>query len=359
MFLKGKRKNQFGLGVDIGTKGIRIVEVSKRKDKLFLENYGEVNLDVAGKQFFRYFDKNTLNPSVENIIRAIRAILTESETETEKAVFSLPDFATFFITFELPLMTKKELENAVGFEARKYIPLPLSEVVLDWQVVNNNEPKAETIKILMMAIPKVLVEHYKKIADQSGLELVALEAEAVALKRALVKESDPLTCLVEMGFQSTNTSIVDKGFIKTSFSFDIAGKDLTLTLAEAMGLDFGAAEKLKIKSGLVSDNDEVTTILSSVLTLVTEKIKKVIRDFQAKENKKVERMILSGGTSNLLGIVDFFKEAFNQSEFGGMEIGISQPFKDISFPSGLEKKISRSGPVFAIALGEALKKFEK
>jgi len=70
-------------------------------------------------------------------------------------------------------------------------------------------------------------------------------------------------------------------------------------------------------------------------------------------------MILSGGTSNLLGIVDFFKEAFNQSEFGGMEIGISQPFKDISFPSGLEKKISRSGPVFAIALGEALKKFEK
>jgi len=97
MFWRAKEKIKFGLGVDIGTKGIRIVEVSKRKDKLFLENYGEVNLDVAGKQFFRYFDKNTLNPSVENIIRAIRAILTESETETEKAVFSLPDFATFLL----------------------------------------------------------------------------------------------------------------------------------------------------------------------------------------------------------------------------------------------------------------------
>jgi len=74
--------------------------------------------------------------------------------------------------------------------------------------------------------------------------------------------------------------------------------------------------KIKIKSGLVSDNDEVTTILSSVLALIAEKIKKVIRDFQAKENKKVQRMILSGGTSNLLGIVDFSKNHLTSQSLG-------------------------------------------
>ena len=358
MLLFGKRKNQFGLGIDIGTKGIKIVEVSKKKNKIVLENYGEVNLDVAGKQFFRYFDKNTLNPSVDNITRAIRAILSESEIKTENAVFSLPDFATFFITFELPSMTKKELESAVGFEARKYIPLPLSEVVLDWQVFNK-DPKEGTNKVLMMAIPKVLVEHYKHIAEQSGLELVALEAEAVALKRALVKDADPVTCLAEMGFQSTNVTIVDNGFIKTSFSFDIAGKDLTLTLAETMGLDFGVAEKLKIKNGLSSDNSEAATVLASVLTLIIEKVKKVVRDFQAKENKKVERLVLSGGTANMIGIVDYFKEVFDYAEFGGINIGLGEPFSDLVYPLAIEKRIKKSNPVFAIALGEALKKFEK
>jgi len=358
MLLFGKRKNQFGLGVDIGTKGIKIVEVSRKKNRIVLENYGEVNLDVAGKQFFRYFDKNTLNPSVENITRAIRAILSESEIKTEKAVFSLPDFATFFITFELPSMTKKELESAVGFEARKYIPLPLSEVVLDWQLLNK-DLKEETNKILMMAIPKVLVEHYKHIAEQSGLELVALEAEAVALKRALVKDADPATCLVEMGFQSTNVTVVDNGFIKASFSFDIAGKDLTLTLAETLGLDFGVAEKLKVKNGLSSDNNEAATVLASVLTLIIEKVKKVVRDFQAKENKKVERLLLSGGTANLVGIVDYFKEMFDHAEFGGLSISLGEPFKDLAYPSIIDKRIKKSNPIFAIALGEALKKFEK
>ncbi|MFA5232280.1 MAG: type IV pilus assembly protein PilM [Candidatus Paceibacterota bacterium] len=358
MLLFGKRKNQFGLGVDIGTKGIKMVEVSKKKGRIVLENYGEVNLDVAGKQFFRYFDKNTLNPSVENITRAIRAILSESEIKTEKAVFSLPDFATFFITFELPSMTKKELDSAVGFEARKYIPLPLSEVVLDWQVFNR-DLKEGVNKVLMMAIPKVLVEHYKHIAEQSGLELVALEAEAVALKRALVKDTDPISCLVEMGFQSTNVTIVDSGLIKTSFSFDIAGKDLTLTMAETLGMDFGLAENLKIKNGLSSDNDEAATVLASVLTLIIEKVKKVIRDFQVKENKKVEQLILSGGTSRMTGIVDYFQEIFNYAEFGNIKVNLGEPFNDVVYPPVIEKRIRRSNPVFAIALGEALKKFEK
>lgn len=358
MLLFGKRKNQFGLGVDIGTKGIKMVEVSKKKGRIVLENYGEVNLDVAGKQFFRYFDKNTLNPSIENITRAIKAILSESEIKTEKAVFSLPDFATFFITFELPSMTRKELDSAVGFEARKYIPLPLSEVVLDWQVFNR-DLKEGVNKVLMMAIPKVLVEHYKHIAEQSGLELVALEAEAVALKRALVKDTDPISCLVEMGFQSTNVTIVDSGLIKTSFSFDIAGKDLTLTLSETLGMDFGLAENLKIKNGLSSDNDEAATVLASVLTLIIEKVKKVIRDFQAKENKKVEQLILSGGTSRMTGIVDYFREIFNYAEFGNIKVNLGEPFNDVVYPPAIEKRIKGSSQVFAIALGEALKKFEK
>lgn len=358
MILFGKKKNQFGLGVDVGTKAVKVVEISKKKNKFVLENYGEINLDIAGKQFFRYFDKSTLNPSVDNITRAVRAILSEAEIETEKAIFSLPDFATFSISFDLPNMTKKELNNAVAFEARKYIPLPLSEVDLDWQIINS-DPKEGKTKILMMAIPKILVEHYKKIADNSGLELISLEAEAIALKRAVINLNDPPTCLVEIGFQSTNVIIVDNDFVKTTFSFDIAGKDLTLTLAETLNMEISDAEKLKIKNGLSSENTECATIIASILTLIVEKVKRVMKEYQLKENKKIEQMILSGGTARMIGIIKFFEDIIKSSEFSEVKLKLAEPFKDIEYPTIIDEKIRKSNPVFAIALGEALKKFEK
>ncbi|MDD3292690.1 MAG: type IV pilus assembly protein PilM [Candidatus Pacebacteria bacterium] len=358
MIFFGKRKNQFGLGIDVGTKGIKIVEVSKKKDKFFLENYGEINLDIAGKQFFRYFDKNTLNPSVDNITRAIRAILSEAEIETDKVVFSLPDFATFSITFDLPPMTKKEITNAVAFEARKYIPLPLSEVVLDWQIIDSNTEEGKN-NILLMAIPKILVEHYKKIAGNSGLELIALEAEAIALKRALVNPNDSVSCLVEIGFQSTNVIIVENDAVKSTFSFDIAGKDLTLTLAETLNMEIPKAESLKIKNGLSLDNNECATIMASILSLIIEKTKRAIREYQSKENKKIEQLILSGGTAKMIGIVKYFQDMFDDNEFSKIKIKLGNPFENISYPPSIEEKMKKSASVFAIALGEALKKFEK
>jgi type IV pilus assembly protein PilM len=358
MLFFGKRKNQSGLGIDIGTKGVKIVEVSKRKDKFVLENYGEINLDIAGRQFFRYFDKNTLNPSIDNITRAIRAILSEAEISTSKAVFSLPDFATFSISFDLPPMTGKEIKSAVAFEARKYIPLPLSEVVLDWQIISA-DPKEGRTKILMMAIPKILVDHYKKIAENSGLELIALEAEAIGLKRAVMKPNDPISCLVEMGFQSTNVIIVENGSVKTTFSFDIAGKDLTLTLSETLSIEIGEAEELKIKNGLSQNNPECATVISSVLALVVEKVKRVMREYQTKEGKKIEQMILSGGTAKTIGIVKYFQEMVDHDEFSGIKVKLGEPFNDIEYPASIEAKIKKSNPVFSIALGEALKKFEK
>jgi len=87
----------------------------------------------------------------------------------------------------------------------------------------NKETLKENNKVLVMAVPNIIVEQYKTIAEKSGLELIALEAEAMALKRALVKPTDPTTCLLEIGFQSTNINIVDQGFMKMSFSFDMAG----------------------------------------------------------------------------------------------------------------------------------------
>jgi type IV pilus assembly protein PilM len=354
-----KKKSRKSLGVDIGTKVIRAVEVSGIKGKLVLENYGEVNLDVACKEFFRSFDKKNLNPAVDNISAALKSIIEATGIKTKKVVFSLPDFATFFTTFELPPMSEKEIANAIGFEARKYIPLPLSELVLDWQLMSKHPSTKENSKILVMAVPKIIVEQYKTIAQQAGLELTALEAEAMALKRAVCGESGPISCLLEMGFQSTNINIVEDGFMKMSFSFDMAGKDLTYSLSETLNISTADAEAIKKKQGLiVNEEGNIAHILTPILSVISERTRRVIKDFESKEGKKVERVIIAGGTSLLPGILDYFKESLNQEESKAMEVVIANPFSGVAYPPILDKKMEEINPTYAIALGEALRKFE-
>jgi type IV pilus assembly protein PilM len=336
-----------------------VVEISGKKGKLALENYGEVNLDVACKEFFRSFDKKNLNPSVDNISAALRAIIEETGIKTKKVVFSLPDFATFFTTFELPPMSSKEIANAVGFEARKYIPLPLSELVLDWQLMSKEPSPKENSKILVMAVPKIIVEQYKTIAEQAGLELTALEAEAMALKRAVTNENDSISCLLEIGFQSTNINIVEDGFMKMSFSFDIAGKDLTFSISETLNISTSDAEIIKKKQGLlVNEEGNISHILTPILSVISERTRKVIKDFESKEGKTVGKVIIAGGTSLLPGILEYFTESLNQDETQPKIVEIAKPFVKVAYPTVLDKKMEEINPTYAIALGEALRKFE-
>jgi type IV pilus assembly protein PilM len=354
-----KAKSQKSLGVDIGTKVIRVVELSGRKEKLVLENYGEVNLDVACKEFFRSFDKKNLNPSVDNISAALKAIIEETGIKTKKVVFSLPDFATFFTTFELPPMSKKEIASAIGFEARKYIPLPLSELVLDWQLMSKDPSPKENSKVLVMAVPKIIVEQYKTIAEQAGLELTALEAEAMALKRAVINENEPTSCLLEIGFQSTNINIVDGGFMKMSFSFDMAGKDLTYSLSETLNISTSDAESIKKKQGLlINEEGNISHILTPILSVISEKTRKVIKDFESKEGKKVEKIVIAGGSSLMPGILEYFIESLNQEEVQERLVEIAKPFSRVVYPPVLDKKMEEINSTYAIALGEALRKFE-
>lgn len=354
----GSKKKSRSLGIDVGTKVIKAIEISRRGGKIFLDNYGEINLDFACKESFRSFDRNTLNPNVDNISLALRDLIAEAKIRNKESSFSLPDFSTFFSIFEMPPMTRKEIDSAIGFEARKYIPLPLSEVVLDWQSMENAISEKNINKVLVMAVPRVVIEYYKDISKQSGLELLSLEPEAMSLKRSIVRSgNNETTCIVEIGFQSTNVSIIEKGFMKTSFSFDLSGKDLTIAISEDLGIDIKEAEKAKRKYGLI-ENEEVFKSLDPVLASISSKIRKVIKDFERKEGTLIKRVVFLGGTSRMPGIIDYFNKSLKQEDVSTFEVVAGKPFDNIVCPKGLERQMEDLNANYAIALGQALSKFE-
>jgi len=353
MWIFKSKKPIKSLGIDIGSKAIRVVEISKEKDRKELTNYGELKLDNVSVDTFKYFNKQTFQPSVANVSRGLRAILEEAEIETKEAVFALPDFSTFFTNFSLPPMKKEELDGAVHFEAKKHIPLPFDEIIIDWQLIGGevNETEGEN-KILAMAISKKIIENYKQIAENVGLRLTSLEAEVIGLRRAVIGQRKGVFCLVEMGYQSTTMSIVEDGFIINSISFDMAGKDFTYSISEALSIGLEKAEKIKKTQGIKEGTEKkIEQILTPTLSIISLKLKNIINDFEAKNNKKIKNIILAGGSSQMSGILDYFKK-----EFSNIEIGNS--FEGIIYPQEIKKMLPDISSTFSVALGEALKIFE-
>ena len=344
------------LGVDIGTSSIRVAEMSRWGARMKLENYGEIRARDLFKKPFRTFEKRTLSVSDAEVARAIKAINKEAGIKIRSAAFSIPDFSTFFTNFTLPPMTKEELPQAVSYEARQHIPVPLSDVTLDWQIIEGktSSRNKSSVKILLVAVPNEIVEQYQRIASLASLKLSALEAEVFGLARALIREDERIILLLDIGAQSTTASIVDNGVLKLSHSFDISGNELTGILAKSLGIDHKEAEDMKQRYGLVHSESKTREVLLPLIDLIVAEIKKIVRSLEQTDDKKIKKIIIAGGTALIPGLIEYFSENFGE----GIEVEQANPFCDLFYPPILERELKRLGPSYAVVVGTALRGIE-
>ena len=337
------------LGIDIGTSSVKIVELSRWGERIKLENYGEISVLTLYEKPFRTFERSTLLLSNQEISRTNKAILEEARITTRQAVMAIPDYSSFFTNFELPPMTKDELPEAVKYEARQHIPLPLAEVTLDWSLIEGRvSEKPETnLKVLLVAVPNEVINQYKDIANLSGLELQTLEAEVFSLARALIKKEKKVVILVDIGAQSTTISVIEKGVLKITHSFDVSGNELTQVLAKSLNIDYREAEIYKKEYGLISPEKRIAEIFYPLIDLVLAEIEKIAQDFYQSEGKIVDQVILAGGTALFPGLRDYFYTKLNK------EIIIANPFSEIFCPPILDATLREMGPSYAIAVGAA------
>ncbi|MCP6726982.1 MAG: type IV pilus assembly protein PilM [Patescibacteria group bacterium] len=333
------------LGIDIGTSSLKIVEISKWAGRKSLKNYGELKAITLYDKPFRTFEKNTLVLSSKDIARALRAIIQESKITSKRAVFSIPDFSSFFTSFELPPMTKEELPGAVDFEARKHVPMPLSEVIFDWQILSGRVKQNTPLKILLVAVPREVVNQYQEIAALSKLELVALEAEAFGLIRATLEDETESMLVLDIGAQSTTVNTVIAGQLHSSRSFDIAGNAFSERIARSLSINAKEADEKKMSKGM--EDKYILEILTPLVDLVSAEIKKSVVQFP--KDIKPSKLVLAGGTSRLPGLREYLKEQT------GIVTEYASPFNSVFYPPILESTIKVMGPSYAVAVGAALR----
>jgi len=337
------------VGVDIGTSSVKVVELSRWGQGKTLENYGEIKSASLYKESFRNVEKGSYLLSNYFVSRAVRAILDEARIRTRAAMFSIPDFSTFCTSFELPPMSIKELGDAVYYNAPQYIPLPITETTLDWKIISGTPgDKKSTLKVFLVVIPNQIIQDYQKVAQLAGLELYAVEAESMALTRSLVGENRSCICLVDVGVQSTTINIIDKKNLKKSYSFDFAGSQLTYAISSSLGLGHTEAEEIKIREGLTSGKENISKTLYLLVDPLLFEIKKVLSDFYIQENKEVDMVYLTGGTSGLPGLKEYFSEVLKK------RVEIPNCFSELLYPPILGRTLEKMAPSFSVATGVAL-----
>ncbi len=336
------------LGIDIGTYSIKIVEIEKEGNRHILKNYAAFNI-VGESVEGHAHGKLLIDLPVDELAHRLKILLNRANFKSRVASMSIPVYSSFVTNIEMPKMSKSEIEKSINFEAKKYIPVPLDEVVVDWYLVGDRDNKTE---ILLMAAPKELVMRYQKIAQIAGLELRSLEIETFSSARSLVGNDTICTLIYDFGEYSIGISIVDNGVIKFIHNFtNLAGGDINRAITRIMNVSLEKARDFKEKRGLNlgEGEKEIADIIFSLFGSIIRETERILNLYNQKFNHRPERIIIGGGSALMPGIKEYFRENLK------IETIIANPFKKIIYPSELEKRLEEIGPSFINAVGLAIK----
>jgi len=280
----------------------------------------------------------------------IRKLHKEAHIRGRNVAISLPEPLVFTRTIKFPLLTDQEIESAVKWEAEQYIPIPLSEAIVEHQIVERSEGSQGGVTVLLVASPKVLVEKYIKLISGAGLTTVGVETEALALCRALAPETGTVLIL-DFGAQSSNIAIVKDAMVRFSRSIPTAGEAFTRALSQSLGIEHEQAEAYKKTYGLSSDLEgKVKKSLAPVFNLVAEEIKKAIHFYQTEEKGEAPKsVIVSGGTSSMPEAISTLTNLL------GIEVVVGNPFAKVLVDVQASKSLANYSSLYSVAVGLALR----
>jgi len=353
------------LGIDIGTASIKIVEIKKKGQRFELSNYGifELKNEASTSQVLHptTAGRGILKLPDEEIIWGIKEVLKKGNIKSKNSVASIPSFSTFSTIIEMPYLSEQDLAKALPFEAKKYIPIPLNEVVLDWSIIDisgqnrildrsGSSPKGTSVDVFVAAVPKDETARYQRIIKGAGLNLRALELENTALIRSLLGNDLSPTAIINIGGRSTSIVIVNKGYERVSHNYEIGGFEITKSIARSLNVSLEKAESLKRKLGLKpSDENIVNEAMSSLVDMMVFETKKTLSNYESSQNIKISKILLVGGLTNMPHFMEYFKKKLELNVYG------ANAFARVVYPEQLSPAIQELANVFAIATGLAMR----
>jgi len=338
-------KNTF-IGVDIGTSSIKVVELRVSEGKPMLSNYAFLTL---GEEMLGKGDNNS-EYFYAVLPRLLKKIFKKAKFSGRDVFVALPSFSGLITLIDFPEMASADMEQAIRFEAQKHIPTSLDEVVINWEIVGKKQIRAgeSALQVLLIAASKDKVLKYENLIKMAGLNLKSISLETFPIVRSLIGNDPGNFVLVDIGARVCNVILVEKGIIKINRSINAGGADMTKTIAKSMNIDSERASALKrsAEENFFAPNSAINFF---TLELITGEVDRIIKAY-AKDNEgqKIDGIVLSGGTSGMTGITDYFFSRLKVKTIVG------DPLSRIKCDTLLEPVISNLRSDFSICIGLAL-----
>lgn len=358
-----KKKNESALGIDIGSSSIKVVQLQKKGDKAILQTYGELSLGPYGNVSIG----QSTNLPTDKVAQAINDLLAEKEVAITSKVcgLAIPFKASLLSIIEMPDIGLKELASMVPIEARKYIPVPISDVTIDWSIVPKaeveeapvikGEEKPKMVSILLVAIHNNIINQYKEVLSQTSLDVKFFEIEVFGTMRAILEGVKGPVMIFDMGASTTKLYMVDRGLIRHSHTVNRGSQDITANIARTLNISIEEAEVIKRSVGMGKTMDGID--LSESVSMVAESIfaeaNRFLFEFQKKNNQNIKSLFLTGGGSALKGFRDLAAANFK------VEVISANPFEKVEVPAFLENILKETGPEFTVAVGCALRALQE
>ncbi|MBC8464830.1 MAG: type IV pilus assembly protein PilM [Parcubacteria group bacterium] len=365
-------KNNSVIGIDIGSSFMKVVQLKRKNGKAILETYGELALgpyaDAAIGQ------ATQLSP--DKITPILLDLLKEANVTTKNAGVSLPLQSSLLSLMKMPNVDEKKLAQMIPIEARKYIPVPVSEVSLDWwvlpkreeQVVDGSDPtevkKGEgeekgpgrnMTDVLVVALLNETINDYNTIISSSGLQNAFLELEVFSTVRSTFGHTSAPVLIFDMGARTTKIAIMEYGIIRAQHIINRGSQNITVALSESLGVPIARAEQIKRDVGLVGKGNDADASATAQLIVdhVLTEAQTVLLNYERKHNRMIKQIILTGGGVLLKGLYEKADKEFET------EVTYADPFSRTESPAFLAPVLRDAGPEFAVAIGLALRKLEE
>ncbi len=334
-------------GFDLGYNSIKVMQIDSSKKQNLVTGYGHIEFDEKSV-------KNGVIVNVEEVAKQVYSLVDRhlvGSLGARRVAASLPVATTFNRILVLPKMDEKDLKQAVLLEAEQYIPVPIDDLYLDYEVAHTRDNGSE---ILLVAAPKTLVDSYMKLFEVLGLELTLLETSINAVSRA-VSHADNTgipTLIIDFGSISSDLSVFDKT-IRVTGTIEGGGETITNLIAKGMKVTKRQAYTIKTRYGLNAGKkqDQVVSSLDPLLKKLLGEIKKMTRFYEDRSSthKKIEQIIILGGGANLPGLSTYLTDKVR------LPTRLVDPWQNLSF-GNLQPPHKLETTLYSTAAGLALAK---
>ncbi len=339
MGLLTKENNFFRL--DIGTTAMRLVQLRGAGGRPLLVTQGDVSVTSSVTASDSTLERTKL-------AQVIAQLVSDSGVSTNKVVIGLPSSTIFASVINTPKLSEAELGKAIKYQADQYIPMPLDQVKLDWSVIGPTVDQKE-LEVLLVAAPVAVTDKYLAVCEQAGLEIVALEANALAVSRALVSGTGAYVVL-DVGAHSSDLTLMWNKSPRLMRSIPVGGSVFTKTTASALGLDETQAQQFAFRFGLSQSKLEgqVAKALKATVEGLGSEIDKSVKFFTGRyPSVKFEKLILTGTGSTLPQLDTALGKAT------GLPVEFGNAWANIAYPTNMQENLVALSTQYAAAAGLA------